>query len=201
MLRSLGGAGLDPSLVLDIGANRGQFAAAALHRWPTARVVSFEPLDGPAASLRAIADPRLTGHQVALGRMEGRIDIHEHPYSVSSSVLRSIDPHGTDTSVRTVPMRTLDASLASTSLDPESVLLKLDVQGYELEVLAGATKSLASVDALVIEQAFIATYEGQPLFGDVHGKLQQLGFSLDRLVDWRRVAGQVIEVDCLYLRH
>jgi FkbM family methyltransferase len=191
-------AGVEPTLVVDVGANRGQFAAAALHRWPRARVLSFEPLDGPAERLRAIRDTRLTVHQVALGSTEGALDLHEHAYSASSSALESLDPTAA-IGLRRVPLHTLDSALAGIELASESTLLKLDVQGYEIEVLGGARRSLPLVQAILVEQALVGTYAAQPLFDSVHEVLRDLGFSLARLIDWRRVAGQVIEVDALYL--
>jgi len=193
-------AGVEPDIVLDVGANRGQFAAAALHRWPGCRVVSFEPVEAVAAQLRAVrSGGRLTVHQVALGRRSGVLPIHVHRYSPSTSALAALDATD-EASIVEVRLCTLDEVLADVDLAGRRVLLKLDVQGFEVEVLAGATEVLGAVDRIVVEQAFVPAYDGQPLFEEVHVVLQGLGFRLDRLVDARRAGGQVVEVDCLYAR-
>lgn len=186
--------GIVPSTILDVGANRGQFAAAALQRFPQASIIAFEPLPGPAAALRRL--PLRAVHQVVLGAEEKPIDFHPHAYDLSSSVL---PVHGGGGSVLRLTQKRLDQLVGPHDLAGE-VLIKLDVQGYELDVLAGASDVLPLVSAIVVEQAFEHVYDGQPMFDDVHNELTALGFALSRVVDLRRSGGRVVEIDSLYRR-
>ncbi len=200
LVNGLRDAGVDPGLVIDVGANKGQFAAAALHRWPRAQVVSFEPIAALAEQVRAIpSGGRLTVHAMALGKESGTLDLHIHAYSPSSSALRSLDADA-ETTTETVPLRRLADEVGDAAKGAGRVLLKLDVQGLELAVLDGATELLPEVDWILVEQAFVPAYDDQPLFQDVHVYLTEIGFALDRLVDVRREGSQIVETDSLYVR-
>jgi hypothetical protein len=85
LLRHLG----EVRTVVDIGANRGQFALTARHCYPAARIVSFEPLSGPAAVYRSVFanDSHATLHQVAIGPRAGKTTIHVSHRDDSSSLL------------------------------------------------------------------------------------------------------------------
>ena len=178
-----------------------------LGTWPDAAVIAFEALPAAAAALQTTPQlgARVELHQVALGDHDGTITFYPHEYSLSSSPLPvSADMQrryrwARETAPIEVPVRRLDAVLAGRVL-ARPVLLKLDVQGYELNVLAGAPETLASVAAIVIEQAFDAVYQDQPLFGASHRALEQAGWRLVRPLDWRREGERVAEMDCLYLR-
>jgi FkbM family methyltransferase len=207
LVHGLAAEGLSFATVIDVGANVGKFSRAALGMWPAATVIAFEAL--PAAAEEFQAANQLAGrvelHKVALGAHDGTIAFYPHEYSLSSSPLpvpaaiQRRYPWARETPPIEVPVRRLDAVLAGRVL-AGPVLMKLDVQGYELEVLAGAPETLASVTAIVIEQAFDAVYQDQPLFGASHRALEQAGWRLVRPLDWRREGERVAEMDCLYVR-
>jgi FkbM family methyltransferase len=200
LVRGLADAGVAPDLVIDVGANKGQFAASALFGWPRAQVVSFEPIAALAEQVAAISSGgRLTVHQMALGRESGTVELHVHAYSPSSSALRSLDA-GAEVTTQTVPLRRLADEVAEPVGRAERVLLKLDVQGLELAVLDGAAELLGQVEWILVEQAFVAAYDDQPLFDEVHAYLGAAGFSLDRPLDVRREGGRIVEADSLYVR-
>jgi hypothetical protein len=69
---------LDPRTVVDVGANRGQFSLFALHAFPNARIISFEPLDAPATRFRPLFanGPRVTFHNAALAPESGQSTMH-----------------------------------------------------------------------------------------------------------------------------
>ena len=100
----------------------------------------------------------------------------------------------------TVTLHRLDTVVHGRTL-ARPVLLKLDVQGFELEVVTGAADTLAQVDAILVETAFVPGYAGQPAFAAVHEALSQLGWSLDRPLYFRKETdGRIVEADCLYRR-
>ena len=205
LVEGLAAEGLGFATVIDVGANIGQFSVAALARWPGAAVIAFEPLPAAATRLRETLArfERVEVHVAAAGDHDGQIRFHGHRYTPASSALPVVaeakrryrwaeeDQH------IEVPLRRLDTVLGERRLD-RPTMLKLDVQGYELRVLAGASDVLRSTDALVIEQSFEKVYEGQPLFIETNHVLESMGWRLVRPLDWRRQGGRVVEIDCLY---
>ncbi len=135
--------------VVDIGANRGQFALAVRAHLPEARIVSFEPLAGPAATYRAIfADDELTQlHACAVGAQHQRRKMHVAARDDSSSLLpvseaQSANYPGTQTIALTeVEVIPLEHAVAPGSL-PRPSMLKIDVQGSEYADPAGMRESL-----------------------------------------------------------
>lgn len=192
-----------PGTVIDVGANKGQFSRAAAMAFPGARIIAFEPQAEVAAVWRRnLADvPDAEVHACALGAEPGTVTFHPHEYSLSSSVLpvAGSSMAAEELASIEVPVRTLDEALAGEAL-AGPVLLKLDVQGYELEVLRGGGRTLGQVDALVVELAFERHYEGQPLFGAVQAELTTLGWALELPLDVRRDgSGALVEMDGLFL--
>lgn len=193
-------AGLDFATVVDVGANIGQFTAAVQGEWPTARVLAFEPLPDAAGALRRRRGVEV--HQVALGDHDGTTVFYPHAYSLSSSALPVVDgvedrPWAKESQPIEVPMRRLDTVLAGEALTGP-VLLKLDVQGLEPAVLAGAPATLERVDALLVEVAFERAYRDQPLFPEVHRVIEAAGWGHVQPLDWRVEGGRIVEADLLY---
>ena len=171
--------------VLDVGAGRGQFALVAARRLPGAEILCFEPLAGPRRRLeRALArHPRLTVFDTAVSDEAGTADFFVSRADDSSSLLPvtatqlRIFP-GTEVVDRlTVRRAPLDGLLAGRALE-RPLLLKIDVQGAELDVLRGAGGMLREVDSVLVECSFVELYRGQPLAGDVMGHLAGFGFVL-----------------------
>jgi FkbM family methyltransferase len=170
--------------VLDVGANRGQFAVFAARRFPGATLFCFEPLPGAREQLvRAIKTPsRLRLSDVALGASTEAAEFHVSSADDSSSLppisrrqSEAFPGTGERTTV-TVQVRRLDEMLTAPELNTP-VLLKLDVQGAELAVLEGAELLLPSIDAVLVEVSFVELYAGQPLADAVWAKLRESGFS------------------------
>jgi FkbM family methyltransferase len=192
--------------VVDVGANRGQFALAARHRWPAARVFSFEPLAKPAATFRRVFhhDELVVLHEAAIGPRAEWATMHLSRKDDSSSLLAitqlqdSIFP-GTD-EVGTVGVEM--APLADSLTDAEILrpaLLKIDVQGFELEVLRGCEPLLAAFDHVYCECSFVELYEGQGLAGAVIEWLAARGFTLAGVFNAAYDAdGRAVQADFLF---
>ncbi|MDP9074560.1 MAG: FkbM family methyltransferase, partial [Actinomycetota bacterium] len=197
--------GLSFATVVDVGANVGKFARAALGVWPDATVIAFEALPDAAHQLQTACqmEGRIEVHTVALGSRDGATTFHPHDYSLSSSALPvppELQRHYSWARERpaiTVPLRRLDGLLQNRQLQTP-LLIKLDVQGFELEVLRGGLDTLRQASALVIEQSFDIVYSGQPLFEESHRFLWSAGWRMKRVLDWRREGDRVTEIDCLY---
>ena len=199
MLRDLRALGLRPAVVLDGGANVGQFARAALETFPDARVVAVEPLPDVAGALaRNLADaPRARAERTALGAEAGTLRFYRTPYSLASSALRPLG-HADAEDVE-VPVARLDDLVDAGAL-ARPVLLKLDLQGYELEALRGAEAVLAVTDHVLVEVAFEPGYEGEASFGALDGFLRDRGFRFWRPIDVLRDRGRIVQMDALFRR-
>jgi FkbM family methyltransferase len=187
--------------VYDVGTSRGQFALFAHARWPGARIVGFEPLPGPAATARA-AVPGIVVHEVALGRSATTATINVSGRDDSSSLLgigrQAVEFDGT-AAVRelAVEVRTLADYLDPAQ--PGPTLLKIDAQGYELEVLRGAGPALGLVDEVYCECSFLELYDGQPGASEVVAFLHDAGFALVGVFGMATsLSGEQMQADLLF---
>jgi len=171
--------------VLDAGANKGQFSLAVRGFWPDARIVAFEPLAGPASRFERLfaGDASVKLIRSALGAARCDAEIHVSRKSHSSSLLpigdlqKKIFPGTDEIGIEPVSIAPLDDAIKISTL-ARPVLLKIDVQGQELEVLKGASKSLAGIDHIYMEVSFMALYVGQPLAHEIVAWLAREGFVL-----------------------
>ena len=125
-----------------------------------------------------VGDARV--EMVLLGR-ERRQNVDFYAMQTGSSVLPELSD--APRSLMTLPMSTLDTVVPAGT---RRALLKLDVQGYELEVLAGATRTLATASAVVLEVSLLPYNEGAPLFGEVVAFMRSRGFLVYDIVSTRR---------------
>lgn len=200
-------ARLDPELVVDVGANRGQFALFARHCWPRARIVSFEPLPAAAKLCRMVmnGDPNFTLIEAAIAVSKGTSVINVTADDDSSSLLALGERHRAlygSTVVKTLEVQTgrLTDFLPKAEIPP-SALIKIDVQGFELEVLRASEDLLPLVSHVYTELSFVELYGGQPLAGEAVSYLDAGGFDLagvyNQSVDQ---AARPIQADMLFSR-
>jgi len=199
--------GHDFVTIIDVGAHHGQFALLALEMFPRSTIWCVEPLPDAAARLRATVEPagRVTVLESAAAAGEGRRDLHVSRKTDSSSLLPILKPYvdafpGTE-EARTAPVeaRTLDNMVAEQIRRP--CLLKVDAQGGELEVLAGAEAVLRQVDVAYVECSFVEFYRGQALADELIVALFNCGFRLDGVFGLVRDArGRCLQADLLFRR-
>lgn len=172
--------------VVDVGANTGQFAELLRRSGFTGRIHSVEPLQSAYDTMTAASrrDAAWTVQRAAVSAEPGTLVMNVSGNSVSSSVLPMLERHanaapaaqyvGQEEAVAT----TVDEIVSSYDLDPERALLKIDVQGYEREVLDGAAKTLSSFRAVRTEMSLVPLYEGQALMPEIVDHLSRRGFDL-----------------------
>lgn len=209
MVSSLLRQGVCPKTVIDVGANVGQFAISSAKLFSDVSIYSFEPnpecVNTLQKNVRALSNVRV--YPVALGDSEGEVTFHVNSHSHSSSILPLADTHkaafpdAVECRDIKVKMSTLDAVMSEASLKPP-VLLKLDVQGYETQVLSGAGKTLERVDYVILEASFKPMYEGEKTFLDVISFMGRMGFEFMRPVGWLSDdrTGEILQADLLF-RH
>jgi FkbM family methyltransferase len=203
-------AAFDIDLVLDVGANEGQYGAWLRDAGFAGRIVSFEPLRQPFATLADAArnDTQWDCHRTALGATRGRTVVNVSADSVSSSVLPlhprtlALEPETSYVTTETVRLATLDAFVAGLDLVGARTYLKIDVQGYELEVLRGSVITLEHAGVVETEVSLVHSYVDQPLLLDVARFLDERGLHLLSLepVSDDGVSGQMLQLDAIFAR-
>ena len=198
--------------VLDVGANLGQFGDFVRRKLAFGGTIhSFEPVEQLAQKLRrkSSQDIAWTIHQMALGSRQEEIDINvtESPglssfLSPTSAAVKDLWNHSAIVERQRVAIDTLDNFVRR--LDggvlPGSTFLKIDTQGYDLEVLKGAGRTLEQVRAVQLEASVRPIYEGMPGFREVLDYLMSRGFALSAMFSVNQDQSQrLIEFDCVFV--
>lgn len=200
----------DVDMVLDVGASIGHYGRWIREAGYEGRICSFEPMSAEFSRLQKATaeDPLWDCRQLALGSEPGTAEINVAGNSQSSSLLPMLARHqqAAPSSVyigtEQVEVSTVDTIWDEVVGDARRPFLKLDVQGYELEVLRGAARSLPRLHGIQAELSLVPLYEGGPLW------LEMIQFMLDRGF---RVAGleagyadpqsgEMLQADGIFLR-
>jgi FkbM family methyltransferase len=199
-------------LVLDVGANSGQWGDLVFETGFDGKLISFEAIPSVHTTLVARAKRRGRSWEVApcaaLGSERGHVEFNISANTLSSSVLsmrrehEEAAPQSVYVDKQMVAVERLD-ELASRLLPPEGhLMIKIDTQGYELHVLKGASGLLHRVVAMQLELSLVTLYEGAPTFSEMVSYMQSIGFEIFNIVpvfkDNR--TGRVLQVDGYFVR-
>lgn len=190
-------------LVVDVGANRGDFAAAVRQLESRSRVLCIEPVPANASALRRRfeGDPSITVSEVAASDQDGAAILHVTDTTELSSLLRpgkGLSDYGAAARVIEevdVTTTTLDALVTS-----DVLVLKVDVQGHEAAVLRGAERTLGRTNVVLIEATFRSHYEGDATFADVDYQMKANGFDLAGVGAPTSFPGPLLWCDACYIR-
>lgn len=194
--------------IVDVGANVGQFALLALRHQPGAKVYSFEPQAEAANLFQAVIgdDPRSTLHRMALGAAEDDLPIHVTARADSSSLLvpalqSEVYPGTHAVATQKVHVMPLHQVLHKDDIAGPA-LLKIDVQGYEQQVLIGCEQRLHCFDWIFVEMSFIELYKGQSLAPSILAWLAGRGFELAGIYGHEDsyLNGRMVQGDFLFQR-
>jgi len=175
-------------LIVDVGANQGQFGAEVYGSGYNGEMLSIEPMPDAHARLlkNSERNPKWKIYPAtAIGAYNGFIDFHVSENSVSSSAMKVLVA-STEAEVKTrqittisVPISTLDEVLISDrDLGKKNSLLKIDTQGFEWEVLDGAKQSLNRFSVVLMELSLCPLYESQKLWLELIQRMNGLGYSV-----------------------
>jgi FkbM family methyltransferase len=190
------------NLVVDVGANIGQFARWIREVGYAGRMLSFEPLAHAHQGLSSVArqDSLWTvAPKMALGDAYGEIEIHVAGNSVLAAHQQAA-PDSAYIETEKVMVNRLDD--VCPVVPEDRLLLKIDVQGYEKAVLDGAPRVLEYCRAVIIEMSLVPLYEGQSLAMEMWEYLMSLGFqACDFNPGFRDpLSGRMLQMDGVFVR-
>lgn len=199
----------DVDLVIDIGANAGQYASDLREYGYRGEILSLEPLEQAFAQLERAAstDPRWSVVRTAAGSAPGTATLKVAGNGVSSSLLPMSERHLTAApssaycAQERVPIDRLD-SIVSAALDAaEAPFLKIDAQGSERSILEGAPTLLGSLIGIEIELSLVPLYDGQSLWREQVRHIEDCGFRLAGVASgfWERQSGETLQFDGLFV--
>ncbi len=196
---------------LDVGANVGQFANRLRRDYGfEGRIISFEPSEEAFAILERAAgnDQAWQAFRLGLGDREEARLLNVSENSQSSSVLEvlplhlSVAPESRTVSQETIQLRRLDVLWDELGIADAPVFLKLDVQGFERQVLDGAADVLDRLSVVQLELSVTPLYEGEMVLGEALARMQSHGLALcscePSFTDEAR--GKALQFDCVFAR-
>jgi len=196
--------------IIDVGANVGEFTAIFAELFPDARVYAFEPLPDCFTQLTKVAKQyqgRVKAFNIALGTQEGSFEFHRSSWAPASSfremskLHKDNYPHSAESETVKVDVETLDKVFENIDLK-KNIFIKMDVQGFEDEVIKGGLEVIKKAKVLVIECSLQSTYEGEPMFDGIYKLLRPMGFeyrgSLKQSVC--KDDQSCLQADCIFMR-
>ena len=195
--------------IIDIGASCGDFVELVKNTKPNACIYAFEPVvevfDN--LNLKFRGSKNIFLFNTAIGNIDGNIDFFQNEYTHSSSVLQIGEKHVNEFPFtknfvkKNVLISRLDSIFKEINL-AKPVLIKIDVQGYEQEVISGARKVLSIADFVIVEVSFFELYDNQPLFNCINNQLISLGFEFSGILHqlYSSDSSSILQADALYVK-
>nr|WP_297916425.1 FkbM family methyltransferase [uncultured Allomuricauda sp.] len=199
------------NVVLDVGANIGQYGSELRSLGYKGEIISFEPTSDAFEKLVKVSkhDKKWRAMNISLGDYSGNITINISGNSVSSSILEDLPqliesaPAAKFIKKEEVQIKKLDEILDALDIKDKNIFLKIDTQGYEKMVLDGAKESLDIIRGVQLEMSLVPTYKGAASFSELRSKMESFGFAMNTIEpgyhDNR--TGRLLEVDGLFFRN
>jgi FkbM family methyltransferase len=202
---------LSIDVVLDIGANEGQFAKDICGMGFSGKIVSFEPLSSARVKLLKLSEMHKNWYvheQVAIGGFNGKIEINISGNSVSSSILPMLDSHKSAAieseyiGSEFVSKARLDDVFKNYVNLGSNSFIKIDTQSYEWEVIMGATETLKSAKGVICELTLVPLYSGQKLWREIIDTLEKMDFKLWAIQKGftNPITGQTLQMDAIFIK-
>ena len=179
-LAAIARRGFSPALIVDAGAHDGTWTRMVKLIWPTAHVLMVEPNPAKHDALSRLAQTLGAELCTDLLSSAGNGEVVLHMMDSGTSVLA--ERSSASRTTQRFPTRSLDAVLDGRKAD----LLKIDVQGYEIEVLKGAELALKQAQVLVLEVSLIDINEGAPVMHEVIDFLAKRGWIAYDIIEFHR---------------
>lgn len=198
-----------PNTVIDVGGNLGQFTIASAKLFKDPLIFTFEPMPKCAEKISQFSKKikNLSVFPIAIGESPGQVSFQVNSHIQASSILPlasshlSSFPDAKEIEVIEVEVKTLDSVLAEHEFK-SPVLLKIDTQGYEANVIRGASKTLKRVDYVLLEVSFKELFRGEMLFPEILKLMESNHFRFLRPISWfcDPASQEVLQMDALFCR-
>jgi len=198
-------------IILDVGANTGQFAGNVRKAGYKGEIVSFEPLTEAFSQLekRTENDKKWIAEKIGLGDFDGESVINISQNLVSSSILNikkehtDAEPESKYIAQEKITIRKLDSIFSKYEQVGRNLFLKIDTQGFEKEVILGAVNSLKKITGLQVEMSLVECYDGEMMYDDLKNLIESYGFGLYYLEPGFSdpVTGKLMQVDGIFFRN
>ncbi len=198
------------NLVLDVGANKGQFGAELRAYGYSGSIISFEPASQPFQDLnsRTSNDAKWIAHNFALGEVSGRAKLNVAKFNTFSSLLpqtrnaAAFEENSAVSYVEEIDVFRLDDICKLQQ--SERPFLKIDAQGFEQQILLGASNALKVIHGVLLEVPIVHMYEQVWSFEEAIRIMRIAGFVLAQIKPvsflWRQDPTSISELDCLFRR-
>jgi FkbM family methyltransferase len=198
------------SKVIDVGANKGEYVLELRKNGFNGDIYAFEPLSKIFERLKAITKniEKIHLFNFALGATNEENKINISKNSASSSLLNmlskhsSAEPNSIYVDSEIIKVRTLDSIFESIYSEGDRILLKIDTQGFEMNVLKGSLISLKNIIGIQVELSLVPLYEGSTLYEEIFHFLKEHGFKLcsieNGFADFN--SGQLLQIDGIFYR-
>ena len=185
-----------PKTILDIGAYKGEWTKMCLKIYPDAKYYLFEPQKRLELVFKKPLPNNIIYENILLGQ-KNHHNVNFYENKTSSSVFR-FGNHNNPTPKKTISLDSFSNKQKISSID----ILKIDVQGYELEVLKGAVSSLKNTQFIIVEVSFLEIYEKAPLAHEVIQFLDIQNFQIFDIVDFKfRPLDRILyQVDMFFIK-
>lgn len=196
-------------LVIDVGANGGQYGQFLRNIGYRGRILSLEPLSSAFVGLKEVAsaDDLWEVRQTAVGDRVGMATLNIAANSESSSLLPMLSehlrayPNSRYQATEEVAMTTLEEVIAPLATDYR-IFVKVDTQGYERRVIDGAGAALGRVHGVQLEMSIVPLYDGETLLPELVAFMDGKGFTLMSVEPGagNGTTGQLLQIDGLFFR-
>lgn len=190
--------GFDPELIIDVGVAAG--TEEIYRHFPRAKYYLIEALAEFEPHLQRLCGQLNAQYFLAAaGAQNGTIEINVHPDLIGSSVHREVDGGGINGHSRTVDVVRIDDLVQTDSKGPR--MIKIDVQGAELQVLDGAQQCLRDTDVVILETSLIGTLQDAPELSEVVAYMKERGFVVFDMIGGlqRPLDGSLAQVDLVFV--
>jgi len=198
------------SLVLDVGANEGQYGSTIRNLGYNGNIISFEPVESVFQTLiqKSHLDSKWTTRKEALGNFDGYTAMNISDFSQVSSILSATGLADTTywkgKNQEKVRVRQLDSLIDDLEIDAHRVWLKIDTQGFEENVLRGCQELMKKDNLLFLEVELSVRqfYSGEKLFFEMLGYIRDFGFEIVSMqpVHVDAMKGYILQYDCILVR-